>query len=236
MLITFSGLDGSGKTTLIANLVKNLKKSGHDVCVLTMYDDVSFYSYIRRLRDLIKSKDLQIDQDYAGNGAVSQIEIPSGINPHDPKTDVSDKTGIVMRFVFRIIRNQAMRKVMLMFDLASLLAHRLILEVVGGKILIIDRYLYDSLVDVADLRSYKWFFVKAFIRLVPRPNVPIFVDVSAEVAFQRKKEYLPAYMKWRRSAYQKVFSWIREPVILYNNDLEETLSVLRHEVAERMTS
>ena len=51
MLITFSGLDGAGKSTLIAWLRKALEERGHSVLVLHLNDDVGVYAYVRAARN-----------------------------------------------------------------------------------------------------------------------------------------------------------------------------------------
>ncbi|HEU5262475.1 MAG TPA: hypothetical protein VFU41_13745, partial [Gemmatimonadales bacterium] len=51
MLITVSGLDGAGKSTLIGGLRAALERHGHTVAVLHMNDDVGVYAYARRARD-----------------------------------------------------------------------------------------------------------------------------------------------------------------------------------------
>ena len=45
--ITFSGLDGSGKSTIIKIIQNKLKDEGHQTSVYAMYDDLSFYSLLR---------------------------------------------------------------------------------------------------------------------------------------------------------------------------------------------
>jgi len=47
MLISFSGLDGAGKTTLIAKAKEILERGGRKVKIMTMYDNVSFSAFLR---------------------------------------------------------------------------------------------------------------------------------------------------------------------------------------------
>ena len=53
-VVTFSGLDGAGKSTLIGSLKVALESKGLTVRVLTMYDDLSFYAWLRFFRDGIR--------------------------------------------------------------------------------------------------------------------------------------------------------------------------------------
>ena len=51
MLITFSGLDGAGKSTLIAWLKESLERGNRRVAVFHMNDHVGAYAYLRAVRD-----------------------------------------------------------------------------------------------------------------------------------------------------------------------------------------
>src|SRR5947207_1433603 len=51
MLITFSGLDGAGKSTLVRWLQQTLERQHRRVVVFHMNDHVGVYAYLRRLRN-----------------------------------------------------------------------------------------------------------------------------------------------------------------------------------------
>jgi len=232
MLISFSGLDGAGKSTLITELKRALEKQDYNVTVLTMYDDVAFYSLLRSLRDRVRGAGAA-SRGGANGGTQAQERARIGY-AGDPRTDVSDKTRPLTRLVYRVARSLTIRKAVLMLDLASLLARRVWVEAFGGRVLIIDRYLYDSLVDVADLRGRGWLFIRFFVRLVPTPDAPVFVDVPAEQAFARKAEYPLDYMRWRQGAYRQLFVWVRRPIMIENGDLDAAVATLKTAVAERL--
>lgn len=236
MLITFSGLDGAGKSTLIRDLISFFQESGRQVTLLTMYDDISFYSFIRKLRDTAKSRlGIKIKKDNFPQVTLeSEIKFSSDLR--DPKATVDDKKSLSTRLIYSLIRNQMTRKLFLFLDLLVLLYYRVSVEKIKGHVLITDRYLYDSLADVADLNSLKWGFIRFFMRILPEPDVPIFVDVPAEKAYERKKEYPVEYMKWRRKTYQKILGWARDPLILHNDDLYQTIKILRQSVLKRINS
>ncbi len=232
MLITFSGLDGAGKSTLIAELKRWLGARGHGVTVLTMYDDVSAYSYVRRLRDCITKPAGSVAETASG------VPVPSPSRPArvfgDPCEDVSDKTGLWPRLLYGVIRSRALRRAALMLDLISLFAHRLRVEVWKRHILITDRYLYDTLADVADRRGSGWWYIRLVVWLAPTPTVPVFVDVPAAKAYERKHEYSVEYMEWRRAAYRRIFGWVPHPLVLANENLDMTVQALERAVEQRM--
>lgn len=209
MLISFSGLDGAGKSTLIEGLWKSLQARGHAVVCLRMYDHVVFYAFLRGLRD-----------------RVGKIFGRRRAAPGDPKAAT----------LYRVARSPMTKRVVLFLDLISLVARRFYEERMRKRILILDRYLYDFLADVADLKEQNWSFVSFFIRISPVPDLPVFVDVPAERAYERKREYPLAYMEWRRRTYHKIFNAVSNPLILENDDLEETRRRLEAEALKRIGS
>src|SRR5204862_3495158 len=54
MLITFSGLDGAGKSTLIERLKITLEQQHCRVAVFHINDHVGVYAYLRALRDRVR--------------------------------------------------------------------------------------------------------------------------------------------------------------------------------------
>lgn len=220
MLITFSGLDGSGKSTLIAELKKGLEKRNFGTAVLTMYDHVGLYAMLRYARNRIidvigrKRKDVLCnDPDRIGMKAGDY--------------------GSVISAGIGVLRSRLVKRLVYFIDLCLFLLYRLYFEKIKKRVLILDRYFYDSLADVTD--GQKWSFVRLFLFIVPTPDAPIFVDVSPEDAFSRKGEYPVDYMIKRRGKYKKIFSWVNRPIILANDNLEKTIKEMEAIVCERMT-
>ena len=76
-----------------------------------------------------------------------------------------------------------------------------------SQIVIFDRYLPDILIDPARYRlpvSCGW-FARMLVRLAPRPDLCILLDVRAEVAQRRKKEVPLAESQRQRAAYLTMF-------------------------------
>lgn len=213
MLISFSGLDGCGKTTLIKSLVQVLEASGHRVTVLTMYYDISFYAAVRKIRDLVFGP-VKAKQDFFKEDESRQI------NPHDPKIDVSDKNNFCSKVLYRIARSRISRKTSLLVDLCCLLYYRFVVEWIKGDVLITDRYLYDSIVDAADIDGRRSRFIDFFMKIAPSPRVPLLIDVPAETAFIRKREYPLDYMLRRRNLYHKIFALVEDSIFINNDNLE----------------
>lgn len=230
MLITFSGLDGAGKSTLILELKKILEHSDQKVSVRTMYDDLTVYATLRRIRDIIK-------QLFSLQQKTELVSIPSirkGFNliPNGTYIDVSDKKNPILRLMYKFFRNSLCRKFSLILDILVVWLYRLIEEGLRGHILITDRFFYDSLADSMNQDDKKMFFVRFFLKLSPEPDASIFVDVPPHVAFERKREYPLEYLTWRRGAYLKIFQSLKKSTIVDNTQpmdtvLEELKNILQ---------
>jgi thymidylate kinase len=216
VLITFSGLDGAGKSTLIEWLRKKLEAQRTAVVVFHMNEHIGLYAYLRVIRDRIAGPP---SPTTAGASQVAAV----GYGGDRPPT--------LRRVRNAVVWSKALRRWIYLLDLGVFLCYRTVVEKLRGRVLIMDRYFYDTLVDVSDGR--RWFWVRLLERITPMPTVPVFLDIGPEESFHRKGEYSIEYLRRRYLAYQKVFEWVPSAVQVVNTDLEATQSVLWHVVSER---
>ncbi len=210
MLITFSGLDGAGKTTLIRRLVATLAGRHRAVSVLHMNDDVGVYASLRALRD----------------GVVGRPARKNGTQP------AARPRGAGRRLRDALVWSKALRRALYPVDLAVFWAYRWYLERIRGRILVMDRYFYDTLVDVGD-GSRSW-LLRFFARITPTPDVAIFLDTAPEEAYRRKSEYPLDYLRARWYRYQQVRPWVATAVTLPNDDLSSAAAALERLVTQRL--
>lgn len=194
MLITLSGLDGAGKSTLIQRLRGSLERDGHRVSVLHINRHVGLYAYARYVRDRL----------FGANGT----------RPETPSRLWRVRTAMVW--------SKALRQAVYLVDLVLFLGYRFYLETLRRRVLIMDRYFYDSLVDVADGRNWK--ALRFLERLTPTPDVAFLLAVPPEQAYARKREQPFSYLERRWHAYQVVFPWIKSAVVVANQDVRTTES------------
>jgi len=208
MLITFSGLDGAGKSTLIAWLRAALEAKGHSVAVLHMNDDVGVYACVRAIRDRL----LRL----LGRSAPPP-------RPTPPATPASRTGALRFRHAWRRVRNAlvwspTLRCCIYPIDLLMFALYRLHLEKVRNRVLLMDRYFYDTLVDLSQdgPRSVH----RLLQVLTPTPDVPVLLHVPPQRAFERKGEYSLDYLQRRWIAYQSIFGRVPTCVALRNADAE----------------
>lgn len=221
MLITLSGLDGAGKSTLAEALKSSLERDGIPATIFHMNKDIGLYAYLRNIRDAIKDR----------AGTVTRESPVEGGSPPNARRPGRAKRAL-LEARRRIIWNKPVRRWVDLGDLALFLAYRLYIERLRGRVLIMDRYFYDRLADQADGR--RWKYLRWFAGITPVPDVPVLVEVSPEEAFGRKGEYSVESMTSRRAIYREIFSWVPGSAILPNDELETAVETLQQLVGSRM--
>jgi thymidylate kinase len=198
VLITFSGLDGAGKSTLIAWLQTALQKQGHAVAVLHLNDDVGVYAYLRVFRNwLLRLR---------GRAPARATARKTG--------PVVPRAGAARRLRNALVWSATLRCVVYPIDLLIFTLYRFYIEKITHRVLLTDRYFYDTLVDLSKGGSRA---VHRLLQLLtPTPDVPVLLDVPPEHAFARKGEYSLPYLERRWIAYQAVFSRVPARVVVRN--------------------
>lgn len=205
MLITLSGLDGAGKSTLIEWLRDALETNGHHVTVLHMNHDVGVYAYLRRLRDRLMRS----------SGRPQPRRLRTGRD----------------RLRRAIIWGRTLRWCIYPVDLLIFALYRTYVEKLRKRVLVMDRYFYDTLVDLSRGSERGNRLLEA---LTPVPDVAALVDVPPETAALRKAEYSLAYLSERWPFYQSVFSRVPGGVRIPNSEPTSARRMLWRVVAARM--
>ena len=216
MLITFSGLDGAGKSTLIEWLRLALEEQRHQVAVLHLEHNVGVYAAVRRLRDGVARLTRR------SSGSPPSVAAPGG----------GRRATLLRRIRDAVVWSKVVRRVIYPLDVVVFLCYRAYLEGIRGRVLIMDRYFYDILVDVSSTGARRW--IRWLKRITPTPTLPLLLDTGPEQAYARKGEYSVEYLRDRWTAYGEVFPWVRGGVRLRNDDPGAARTALRHLVRWRM--
>lgn len=221
VLITFSGLDGAGKSTLIEFLTTTLEDRRQPVTVLHLNDQVGVYAFLRALRDRLR-------------GSRAETLVPGAPDPKSQKLQRPAPRGIrgaLSRLRTALLWNKGVRRLLYPLDLTIFVCYRAYLERTKGRVLIMDRYFYDTLVDLSNGQPGLW--TRLLERLTPRPTVPVFLDITPEESYRRKREFTIEYLHRRADAYRRVFDRVPNAVRLVNDDLERTKAALVEAVRVR---
>ena len=177
ILITFSGIDGAGKSTQIEKLREYLTQQGLAVRILTFWDNVAVLS---SLRSGFSRKVLQSD------GNVGSPDKPANRNDKNTRSFPL----LVGRSLLHLLDVSRLRKIVRRERRSG-----------SGAVIIFDRYIYDQL---AALPMRHW-LARAYARLVlalaPHTDISYLLDAVPEEARARKPEYPIDFMRQYRSSY-----------------------------------
>jgi thymidylate kinase len=224
MLITFSGLDGSGKSTLIECVREILEHQNRKVVVSHMNYDVGLYSLLRLL----------VKKTFARRHRHLDEPTIQTHGPRDRAFENNFKTRTA-KLRYMLVWNKGLRFLIFPFDVLMFLGYRFYVEKMNQQVLIMDRYFYDTLVDITGARrSLQTRFLSW---LTPTPNLSIYLDCNPEKAFGRKNEYSIDYLQGRRLSYLKLLSELpRMLVVSTDQDLDTTRLNLSNAVRELMVA
>jgi thymidylate kinase len=176
MLVSFSGLDGSGKSTQINGLIDFLEERGLTTKLLAFWDDVVVMSRYRE-------------------GFVHKVYgSERGIGAPDKPVNRQDKN--VRKWYLNLARHG-------LYLLDAIHLRKVVARArrSGVDVIIMDRYIYDELANLPLTNLATASFVRFVDSLVPRPDVAYILDADPEAARKRKPEYPVDFMHLCRSAY-----------------------------------
>jgi thymidylate kinase len=176
MFVSFSGMDGAGKSTQIESLRAHMQAAGLRVRIITFWDEVA---RLTRLREVSGHK------LFKGDKGVGSPERP--INRQD-KNVRSWKMTLVRYFLYFV-------------DAVSL---RLVVKTAlksDTDFIIFDRYAYDELANLNLRNPFARAYARMIMMFVPRPHVSYVLDADPVQARARKPEYPLEFLYTSRASY-----------------------------------
>ncbi len=201
-IVSFSGMDGAGKTTQIDALLIYLRDGGLSVHVVRFWDDIAVACSMRESlsHKLFKSE--------------------KGVGAPDQPVQRRDKNVRAWYMTLARIFLYLLDSAHLTFVVAALSRRE-------ADVVIFDRYLHDQLVNLnlgnPVMRAYTWLLLK----IVPRPDIAFLLDADPGQARARKPEYPMAFLQRVRASYEIVARWSRLVVIEPLACEDVTRSILR---------
>lgn len=210
ILITFSGLDGSGKSTQIANLESVLASWGCRTKLMAFWDDVVV---LTRYREGFVHKVYKSEQ---GIGA--------------PGKPVNRRDKNMRGWHLTLARHGLYLLDALHLRLVVARARRS-----GVDAIIMDRYIYDELANLPLGNPLSRMFARIIAVLVPRPDVALLLDADPEAARERKPEYPVEFMRECRSWYKRLAALLGTMTLIPPLPLDEAKLEVVRVVAEAVS-
>ncbi len=175
-LISFSGMDGSGKSTQIDLMCHALAQAGFSIERLAFWDDVVA---LPKWRAGFSHKFLKSD---GGIGAPGKP-----VNRND-KNNRAWYLTLVRYFLFFLDAVKLRRAV-------ARASRR------DARLIVFDRYIFDQLATLPLTSVFARVYAFLLIDLAPTPDVAYLLDAEPEVARQRKPEYSLSFLHLYRQSY-----------------------------------
>lgn len=178
-IVSFSGIDGAGKSTQIEALLHYFQEHGFAVKIYTFWDDVVALSGFRERMSLSVFK---------GDRGVGSPEKPI----------VRRDKNITSWYL------SAFRVVVYLLDVCGLAIVVSRASTSKANVVIFDRYIYDELANLPLKRRWARFYIRLLLRLTPKPDLALLLDANPDAACLRKPEYPPEFVERNRESYMRL--------------------------------
>jgi thymidylate kinase len=196
-LITFSGIDGAGKSTQIELLSSRLQKQGLRVLQLSFWDDIAALSEMRAGAGYRAMGSSDMDR-------VSEPSLAPRNNKHVKKWYLT-----------------AARSAFYVLDVARL--HRVLASprIKNCDVVIFDRYVYDQIANIYSQSYAGRSYAKLVLSLTPAPDLAFIIDASPAAAFARKPEYPLEFVYRNRQTFLSLRDLVPQLIVISEGQAED---------------
>jgi len=174
--VSFSGIDGAGKSTQIGLLRSRFEQMGLAVRVVAFWDDVATLTWMRENAS---------HAIFKGDKGVGSPEAPIHRRDKNVRSPLLTCIRLCVYLLDAVSLYRVTRKTM-----------RSDLDCV-----IFDRYIYDQFANLNLRNPIIRLYVRAIMLLVPRTDVSFLIDVEPSEARRRKPEYPIDFLIEARASY-----------------------------------
>jgi len=204
LLVTFSGIDGAGKSTQIANLEARLTDIGLRFVRLAFWDDVAVLKGLR--------EDTMV-KVFKGEKGIGSPEKPVRRNDKNVRRWYLTLGRCGLFLLDAIHLRRVLRR----------MRHQNELDVI-----ILDRYTYDELASLRLENKLVSLYARLLTSSVTKPDVAYVLDADPETAHRRKPEYPVDFLHRYRDAYLFLAKMAGMNVITAGNPQEVQERVWEH--------
>lgn len=209
LLISFSGVDGSGKSTQIESLCAALHTAGLRTRRLTFWDNVVFG---------VKYREGFVHRVYKSERGIGAPGRP--VNRRDKNMRGWHLT-LARHFLYLI--DALNLRLVVWRERRQNINHGS-----ASDVIVFDRYVYDELANLNLHRAFSRTFVRFIHRFVPRPDIAYLLDADPAAAYARKPEYPLDFMSQCRQSYLDLAALLGSMTLVpAQGELEARMAVLK---------
>src|SRR5579883_1296860 len=195
--ISFSGMDGAGKSTQISSLTMLAEDLGLKVKLLAFWDDVVVLKPYREgfVHKVFKSED--------------------GIGSPEKPVERRDKN--VRGWHLSLVRHG-----LYSLDALHLRSVARSVSCEEADLVIMDRYIHDELANLPLNNSATRAYVRSVMKIVPRPDIGFLLDADPIAARARKPEYPVDFLHQCRASYLRLAELLGDVTVVPALGLADT--------------
>lgn len=200
VVITFSGLVGTGKSVCARYVASNLFQEGLPVYYLR-FRLISLKSFFEKKRQVTKF-----------NFKENMPEPVQG--------------NLIKRFEnFRLKSNFSFLLFMFFYLWKAYLFYLLVNLRYRNDIVIADRYIYDHLVHYRVSERRQWFIYRLFLKLLPKPNIPFILAADVASILKARPNYDREYIQVNLENYRQLKELCPDTVFLDSGEIREKIDL-----------
>lgn len=197
ILISFSGIDGAGKSTQIERFSAHLQGSGFSARVYQFWNNIATLTHLRE------------------SGARALFRGDTGVGTPSAPVNRRDKN----------VQSWPMTCVRLCTYLADAVSTSILVKRAlrsGVDVLIMDRYIYDELANLRLESPLLRAYARLITAIVPKPDVAFILDAEPADARARKPEYPLDFLYRSRQSYLQLSDLIGDLTVIAPSSMQQT--------------
>jgi thymidylate kinase len=208
-LVSFSGIDGAGKSSQIEMLRGRLNQAGFRVSLLAFWDDVAMLRGVREFSGHTLFK---------GEKGVGSPTKP--VNRRDK--NVRSWYMTIARFVLYFLDA---------LSLGFVVAKQ---RRTGADVIIFDRYLHDELANLNLKAGIGRIYARLLLMMIPQPDIAYLLDAHPVQARERKPEYPVDFLHESRTAYLALSKMAGQMTVIPPLPVAEAAQRILDEILEKL--
>jgi hypothetical protein len=202
--VSFSGIDGAGKSTQIESLRARIEEAGLRVLLINFWEDVA---------SLTRTREVTGHTLFRGDKGVGTPAAPISRRDKNVRSWWMTWVRLGLYFLDAVSLRFVIRK--------ALRSH--------ADFIICDRYIYDELANLALQNPAIRAYVGMIMKFVPRPDIRYLLDADPIQTFARKPEYPLGFLHTSRASYLALSDLVGGMTIIPPMSFRDVeLQVLKH--------